>query len=66
MNKTITVTLTDKEQAMLDEWLGHIKAIYGDYGLLTWKLTPDGIGVGVSVYSHHTKTEIELTDYESW
>jgi hypothetical protein len=51
---------------MYDEWLSHIKAIYGEYGLFTWKITPNGIGNGIVVYSHHTKTELDLTDTDSW
>ena len=35
--------LNEKQQQMYDEWLSHIKAIYGEYGLFTWKITPNGI-----------------------
>ena len=65
-NYTITVELNDKEQTKFDEWKSHIKAIYGEYGLFTWKVTPTGIGSEISVYSHKTKTELDLTDIESW
>jgi hypothetical protein len=51
---------------MYDEWLSHIKVIYGEYGLFTWKITPTGIGSEVVVYSHKTKTELDLTDVGSW
>jgi hypothetical protein len=51
---------------MYDEWLSHIKSIYGEYGLLTWKITPNGIGSDISVYSHNTRTELVLTDIDSW
>ena len=63
---TINVELNDKQQKMYDEWLSHIKAIYGEYGLFTWKITPNGIGPDISVYSHNTKTELVLTDVDSW
>ena len=63
---TINVELNDKQQKMYDEWLSHIKAIYGEYGLFTWKITPNGIGSDISVYSHNTKTELVLTDVDSW
>ena len=63
---TINVELNDKQQKMYDEWLSHIKSIYGEYGLFTWKITPNGIGNGVVVYSHNTKTELDLTDIDSW
>jgi hypothetical protein len=58
--------LNEKQQEIYDEWLSHIKAIYGEYGLFTWKITPNGIGNGIVVYSHHTKTELDLTDTDSW
>ena len=65
-NYTITVELSDGQQNKFDEWKSHIKAIYGECGLLTWKVTPTGIGEGIVVYSHNTKTELDLTDVESW
>ena len=58
--------LNEKQQEMYDEWLSHIKAIYGEYGTFTWKITPTGIGSGLVVYSHLAKAEIDLTDVESW
>ncbi len=58
--------LSVKQQEMYDEWLSHIKAIYGEYGTFTWKITPTGIGNGLVVYSHLAKAEIDLTDVESW
>lgn len=58
--------LSDKQQKMYDEWIYHIKAIHGDYGSFTWKITPTGIGSGIVVYSHLTKTELDITDVDSW
>ena len=58
--------LNEGQQKMYDEWLSHIKAIYGEYGTFTWKITPTGIGNGLVVYSHLAKVEIDLTDVESW
>jgi hypothetical protein len=63
---SIREELNDKQQKMYDEWLSHIKAIYGGYGLFTWKITPNGIDSEIVVYSHHTKTELDLTDVDSW
>ena len=65
-NYEIHEVLSDKQQAMYDEWKGHIKAIYGEYGTFTWKVTPTGIGSGLVVYSHKTKTELDLTDIDNW
>ncbi len=66
MNRKIEIELNDKQQAQFDEWKSHIKAIYGEYGLFTWKVTPTGIGSEISVYSHNTKTELDLSDIDSW
>ena len=66
MNKTISITLSDKQQQQFDEWISHIKALHGEYGLFTWKLTPNGIGTGIIVYSHKVGLELDLTDIENW
>lgn len=58
--------LNEKQQKMYDEWLSHIKAIYGEYGTFTWKITPTGIGSEIAVYSHKTRTELDLTDVDNW
>lgn len=66
MHTTISITLNDKQQQQFDEWISHIKALHGEYGLFTWKLTPNGIGTGIIVYSHKVGLELDLTDIESW
>ena len=66
MNSTVSITLNDKQQQQFDEWISHIKALHGEYGLFTWKLTPNGIGTGIIVYSHKVGLELDLTDIESW
>jgi hypothetical protein len=66
MNKKLEVILTDKQQKKFDRWAAHIKALYGEIGQLTWKITPTGIGDGISVYSHNARVEIDLTDVDSW
>ena len=65
-NKVIHEELNDKQQAMYEEWISHIKAIYGEYGHFTWKISPTGIGSGIEVYSHLTKTTLDLTDVDNW
>jgi len=65
-NIVIHEELNDKQQRMFDEWISHIKAIYGEYGNFTWKISPTGIGNGIVVYSHKTETELDLTDADSW
>ena len=66
MNKIITVELNDKQEKMFDEWKSHLKSLYGEYGLLTWKITPNGIGEEIVVYSHRANVELDLTDVDSW
>ena len=66
MKTTITIELNDKQQQVFDDWKSHIKALYGEYGLLTWKITPNGIGDAISVYSHRANIELDLTDVDSW
>jgi hypothetical protein len=66
MNTTISITLSDKQQQQFDEWISHIKALHGEYGLFIWKITPNGIGTGIIVYSHKVGLELDLTDIESW
>lgn len=65
-NKIISIELNDKQQKKYDEWLFHIKKIYGEYGSFTWKITPTGIGNSIVVFSHKTNTELDLTDVNSW
>lgn len=62
----LLMELNEKQQAKYDEWISFIKAIYGEYGLFTWKITPNGIGDSIEVYSHLTRTELDLTDVDSW
>ena len=64
--KVITVELNEKQQKRLDKWCAHIKALYGEIGLLTWSITPNGIGDGIEVYSHNARVKIDLTDVDSW
>jgi hypothetical protein len=66
MHTTVSITLNDKQQQQFDEWISHIKALHGEYGLFTWKLTPNGIGTGIIVYSHKVGLELDLTDIENW
>lgn len=64
--KVITVELNDKQQKRFDKWCSHLKAIYGEIGLLTWSITPNGIGEGIEVYSHNARVKLDLTDVDSW
>ena len=65
-NKVITLELNNKQQQVFDEWCSHLKALHGEIGLLTWSITPNGIGTGIEVYSHNARVKIDLTDVDSW
>jgi hypothetical protein len=65
-NKVIQVELTDEQQKKFEEWSKKIKDLYGEYGLMTWSVTPYGMGNGITVYNHLTKLELDLTDTDSW
>lgn len=62
----LSMELNEKQQAKYDEWISFIKALHGEYGLFTWKITPNGIGDSISVYSHLSRTELDLTDVDTW
>ena len=62
----IHAELNDKQQKMYDEWKSHIKALYGEYGLFTWEVSPNGIGLGIVVHSHLANVKLDLTDVDSW
>jgi hypothetical protein len=66
MNTEICVRLNDEQQKDFDRWKDHIKALYGEYGTFTWKITPTGIGDEITVYSHRAQVELVLTDIDSW
>lgn len=66
MNTEICVRLNDEQQKDFDRWKDHIKALYGEYGTFTWKITPTGIGNEITVYSHRAQVELVLTDIDSW
>ena len=58
--------LDEAQMVKLKEWQEKIKDLFGEYGLYTYSFTPTGIGDGVEVYSHLTKTKLDLTDVDSW
>lgn len=58
--------LTETQQAKLDEWKNHIKAVFGEYGNYEYIFKPNGIGVTVSVFSELADRELDLTEVENW
>lgn len=64
--KTKNFTLDEDQVVKLEEWQGHIKAIYGEYGNYEFRFKPTGIGDGVEVYSDLANITLNLTDVEKW
>lgn len=62
----MTFEIKNKELEELNKWKELIKELYGEYGLYTYKFTPNGIGDSLVVYSHLAKIEKEFTDLDSW
>ena len=59
-------SLSESQQNKLDEWKGHIKAVFGEYGDYDFIFKPNGIGMSVSVYSELADREFDLTEIENW
>jgi hypothetical protein len=64
--KKMKFEISDKELEKYNEWKEKIKDLYGEYGLFTFSFTPNGIGSGITVKSHLTGLEIDITDIDSW
>ena len=64
--KKMKFEISDKELEKYNEWKEKIKDLYGEYGLITFSFTPNGIGSGITVKSHLTGLEIDITDIDSW
>jgi hypothetical protein len=58
--------LNEKQIQELKEWKEAIKKVFGEYGEYEYIFSPNGIGCGVEVYSHLSKTSLDLTDIDSW
>lgn len=62
----MTFNLNDKQIEQLKEWQSKIKDLFGEYGNYDYIFTPFGMGTGVIVRSHLTKTELDLSNVEDW
>jgi hypothetical protein len=58
--------ISDKQKKEIKEWQDKIKEIFGEYGLYDYIFTPYGMGTGLVVRSHLTKTELDVTHEEDW
>jgi hypothetical protein len=66
-SKEKTFTISKDQVKKLEEWQGHIKAIYGEYGDYDYVFNSGGgIGVGITVFSTLANTTLNLTDYENF
>ena len=66
-NKEMVFKLNQGQVKKLEEWQGHIKAIYGEYGQYKY-IFESGGGLGfydVKVYSYLANTSLDLTDDEN-
>lgn len=66
-NKEMVFKLNQEQVKKLEEWQGHIKAIYGEYGKYKY-IFESGGGLGfydVKVYSYLANTSLDLTDDEN-
>lgn len=65
--KIISIELNEKQLSLFNEWCGHMKFIYGEVGLLTWTITPTGVGDTITVTSKYAPNHpLDLTDVDSW
>ena len=62
-SKEKTFTISKDQVKKLEEWQGHIKAIYGEYGDYDYVFNSGGgIGVGITVFSSLTKQHLLKSD----
>jgi hypothetical protein len=50
----------------LEDWQRKIKDLYGEYGHYSYTFSPTGIENGITVKSHLTGLELDLTDVDTW
>jgi hypothetical protein len=65
-SKTMTFTLDEDQVKKLEDWQGHIKAVFGNYGDYEYRFSSNGIGQIVTVYSELANVELDLTDIDKW
>ena len=58
--------LTERQQKEIQEWMDTIKKVFGEYGSYDYTFSPNGIGVGLIVYSHAAKVEKDFSNVEDW
>jgi hypothetical protein len=49
---------------LLNEWQEAICKVFGNYGDYEFRFRPNGLFIGLKVWSDLAKTEIDLTEYD--
>jgi len=62
----IKIEFTQEQEDKLKDWKEAIKKVFGEYGHYDYIVSPTGIGDSFRVYSHLSKTYLDLTEYEKW
>ena len=65
-SKTMTFALDEDQVKKLEDWQGHIKAVFGNFGDYEYRFSSNGIGQIVTVYSELANVELDLTDIDKW
>lgn len=58
--------INEKQEAQIKEWQDAVNKVYEEYGSFDFTFSPNGIGVGLKVYSHVANVEKDFTDIDSW
>jgi hypothetical protein len=58
--------LDEGQVKKLRKWQKSIKKKYGSYGGYSYKFSPNGIGIGIEVYSELAKKFLELSEVDKW
>lgn len=58
--------ISQKQATEIQEWMDAIKKVFGEYGSYDYTFSPNGIGVGLIVYSHAAKVEKDFSNVEDW
>ncbi len=67
MKKVILIELNSKQQKQYEDWCQHLKAIFGEIGILTWTVSSNGIGDTITVTTNNAPNNpLDLTDIDSW
>ncbi len=72
MNKdSLYIEISKKQREQVSTWLKSLKKKHKKMFLnkdpsIFYKVTPTGIGFGITVHESHSKQYLDITDYETW